>query len=74
MAGEYGMFFGERMPPGWLIPAVVFLGFLLALALILMLLVAGANFDDDPTIVPLTTPGSCEPFCTRPTSAPVVPR
>ncbi len=71
--GEYGMFFGEHMPPGWLGPALVFLGILLSIALLVMLLVSGAHFDNDPTTVPVTTPGSCQPFCTTTTADPAQP-
>ncbi|MFI5777905.1 hypothetical protein [Nocardia sp. NPDC051570] len=70
---EYGRFFTEHMPPGWLGPALVVLGILLTIAVLVMLLISGAHFHDDPTTVPPTTPGTCQPFCTQTTSAPARP-
>ncbi|MBF6327306.1 hypothetical protein [Nocardia transvalensis] len=74
MAGEYGIFFGERMPPGWLVPALLVLALILSTALVVMVLISGADFHDQPSRVPKPTPGACEPFCTATTPQPVPPR
>ncbi|MQY28591.1 hypothetical protein [Nocardia aurantia] len=61
--------FYEVLPSGWWTLAVVVFGFVVFLALLIMLLVSGSKFHDPPGSVP-TTPGSCYPFCTATSAAP----
>ncbi|MCX4096036.1 hypothetical protein [Nocardia sp. alder85J] len=55
--------FYEVLPSGWWTLAVVAFGFVIALALLVMLLVSGSKFHDPAGSV-ATTPGPCYPFCT----------
>ncbi len=62
--------FAEHMPGGFLGPAVIVFGLVVAVALLVLLLVSGAHFDDQRSSV-LTTPGICAPFCAAdPTATP----
>ncbi|WP_405134917.1 hypothetical protein [Nocardia sp. NBC_01388] len=52
---------GTHLPSGWLWPAMIFFGLVVFAALLVLLLVGGARFDDHPNVVP-STPVSCAPF------------
>ncbi|WP_067893133.1 hypothetical protein [Nocardia vaccinii] len=61
---------GEHMPGGFIGPLLVVFGLVVAVALLVLLLVSGAHFDDQQSSV-LTTPGTCAPFCAAdPTATP----
>ncbi|WP_330185217.1 hypothetical protein OHB26_17485 [Nocardia sp. NBC_01503] len=60
--GLEGLVLGVHLPAGWLWPALVIFGLIVCTALLVLLLVSGARFDDQSHIVP-STPGPCEPFC-----------
>ncbi|BCK53464.1 hypothetical protein [Nocardia wallacei] len=62
----------EVAPRSWLVLAVVMLGFFVFIALLVLLLVTGSDYND-PTKQPPITHGPCDPFCTA-TPAPAVPR
>ncbi|WP_280267012.1 hypothetical protein [Nocardia wallacei] len=62
----------EIAPRSWLVLAVVLLGFMVFVALLVLLLVNGSSFDDPASNPPITR-GSCYPFCTA-TPAPPPPR
>ncbi|MCX4096037.1 hypothetical protein [Nocardia sp. alder85J] len=53
----------EVAPRGWLVLAAVVLGGALFLALLVLLLVSGADFNS-PANNPPIPKGSCYPFCT----------
>lgn len=53
---------GEHMPGGFVGPLLVVFGFIIAVAILVLVLVNGAHFDDQQSSV-LTTPGTCAPFC-----------
>lgn len=61
----------ERPMRTWLWPTLLIFGFILGVALVVMLLVSSADFGDEPARV-TPTPGSCHPFCTE-TGAPPAP-
>lgn len=53
----------EVAPRSWLVLAVVMLGFFVFIALLVLLLVTGSDYND-PTKQPPITHGPCDPFCT----------
>ncbi|MBF6174497.1 hypothetical protein [Nocardia blacklockiae] len=53
----------EVAPRSWLVLAVVMLGFLVFVALLVLLLVTGSDYND-PAKQPPITHGPCDPFCT----------
>ncbi|MBF6178138.1 Uncharacterised protein [Nocardia otitidiscaviarum] len=66
-----GAILGAHLPSGWLWPALILFGGVVFVALLVLLLVSGARFDDHQGgISPTPTPGSCAPFCTEPVYAP----
>ncbi|WP_067688230.1 hypothetical protein [Nocardia jejuensis] len=71
MFGE-GVMLGMHLPHGWLWPALIFFGGVVFVALLVLLLVSGARFDDQTNTTP-TSPGPCAPFCLTETPAPVPP-
>ncbi|RMI35735.1 hypothetical protein EBN03_01345 [Nocardia stercoris] len=56
------------MPRGWIVLIVVTLGVVVFIALLVLLLVSGTNFDTPGSQVPITH-GNCAPFCG--TTAPI---
>ncbi|MFF2556102.1 hypothetical protein ACFVUS_34185 [Nocardia sp. NPDC058058] len=65
-----GLMLGIHLPAGWLWPALIIFGLVVFAALLVLLLVSGARFDDQSHVVP-STPGPCEPFCGGRTASPV---
>ncbi|WP_067572982.1 hypothetical protein [Nocardia acidivorans] len=63
-----GLMLGIHLPAGWLWPALIIFGLVVFGALLVLLLVSGARFDESH-VVP-STPGPCEPFCIARTVAP----
>ncbi|NKY58840.1 hypothetical protein HGA15_22380 [Nocardia flavorosea] len=55
----------------WLWPTLLVFGFVVGVALVVMMMVSSADFGDEPARV-TPTPGSCHPFCTN-TGAPPAP-
>ncbi|WP_405485571.1 hypothetical protein [Nocardia sp. NBC_00511] len=68
-----GLALGIHLPPGWLWPALVFFGAILFMALLVLLLISGARFDDRSANYVPTTTSTCEPFCGARHEAPIVP-
>ncbi|MBL1076116.1 hypothetical protein JK358_17090 [Nocardia sp. 2] len=64
-----GLVLGAHLPTGWLWPALILIGLILAAGLLVLLLVSGARFDE-PSYTPPSTPGPCEPFCSMRNQAP----
>ncbi|WP_067667695.1 hypothetical protein [Nocardia miyunensis] len=61
---------GEHMPGGFIGPLLIAFCLVIAAALVVLLLVSGAHFNDQQSSV-LTTPGTCAPFCAAdPTATP----
>ncbi|MBF6327305.1 hypothetical protein [Nocardia transvalensis] len=58
-----GLVVGALLPRGWPILAAVVLGIVLFLALLVLLLVSGTNYNEPAGITPVPR-GSCYPFCT----------
>ncbi|MFD7844470.1 hypothetical protein ACFV4K_16215 [Nocardia sp. NPDC059764] len=68
-----GLALGVHLPTGWLWPALVVFGGILGTALLVLMLVSGARFDDRESRYVPTTTGSCQPFCGTGTLAPGLP-
>lgn len=58
-----GLALGVHLPTGWLWPALVVFGGILCVALLVLVLVSGARFDDGTSRYVPTTTGTCQPFC-----------
>lgn len=54
----------ERPLRTWLWPTLLVFGFVIGVALVVMVLVSSADFDEEPARV-TPTPGACAPFCTN---------
>ncbi|APA95996.1 hypothetical protein [Nocardia seriolae] len=65
-----GLALGIHLPAGWLWPTLIFFGLIVFAALLVLLLVSGARFDDGASHYVPPTVGSCEPFCGARTPAP----
>lgn len=61
----------EKPMRTWLWPTLLVFGFVIGVALVVMLVVSSADFGDEPARV-TPTPESCHPFCTN-TGAPPAP-
>ncbi|MGI5218156.1 hypothetical protein [Nocardia sp. CA-290969] len=61
----------EKPMRTWLWPTLLIFGFVVGVALLVMIVVSSADFGDEPARV-TPTPGSCQPFCTN-TGAPPAP-
>lgn len=70
-----GLVLGAHLPSGWLWPALILFGSVVFVALVVLLLVSGARFDDPQgSYSPTPIPGSCQPFCYEPALAPAPQR
>lgn len=70
-----GLVLGAHLPSGWLWPALILMGSVIFVALLVLLLVSGARFDDPQGgISPTPPPGSCAPFCTEQVNVPAQQR
>ncbi|MFI6868619.1 hypothetical protein [Nocardia sp. NPDC050406] len=66
-----GLILGAHLPSGWLWPALIIFGSIIFVGMVVLLLVAGARFDDPQGVItPTPPPGSCAPFCTEQVYAP----
>src|SRR5690606_8424317 len=61
----------EKPMRTWLWPTLLVFGFVIGVALVVMMVVSSADFGDEPARV-TPTPESCHPFCTN-TGAPPAP-
>lgn len=61
----------EKPMRTWLWPTLLIFGFVVGVALLVMIVVSSADFGNEPAQV-TPTPGSCQPFCTN-TGAPPAP-
>lgn len=68
-----GLALGIHLPAGWLWPTLIFFGLIIFGALLVLLLVSGARFDDRGSNYVPTTTGTCEPFCGARTPVPGFP-
>jgi hypothetical protein len=61
----------EVLPRGWITLVIVVLGFVVFLALLVMLLVSGyGNKHSNSSVIAPTTPAVCYPFCTATPNTP----
>ncbi|GAB2642816.1 hypothetical protein [Nocardia goodfellowii] len=62
----------DKTIPYWVMMLLAVVGFIVAGAVIVLVLVSNADFDTGPTKAP-PPPGNCAPFCTGPAEPPPPP-
>ncbi|MBB5912469.1 hypothetical protein BJY24_001336 [Nocardia transvalensis] len=73
MVEDLGHLVEHFLPSGWLFPAALVFGAVVVVALVVLLLVSGSDFDEHRAPA-TTTHGTCAPFCYGTSAVPTQPR